>query len=186
MKNFFVISGSSGSGKTTLLELLSRDLNIDISVSCTTRKKRKYEIDGVHYLFVSKEKFEEMIDQEKFIEYENVHGDLYGTPLDTLKGYIEKDKSLFLELDVKGALSLKKIYPSNTISIFLSPPNLEELRTRLVSRSTESADEIEKRLSRFGEEDNLKKEFDYTLINDNFETTFEKIKKMIISFTKKD
>ena len=147
MKNFFVISGSSGSGKTTLLELLSRDLNIDISVSCTTRKKRKYEIDGVHYLFVSKEKFEEMIDQEEFLEYENVHGDLYGTPLDTLKGYIEKDKSLFLELDVKGALSLKKIYPSNTISIFLSPPNLEELRARLVSRSTESADEIEKRLS---------------------------------------
>ena len=69
---------------------------MDISVSCTTRKKRKYEIDGVHYLFISKEQFQDMIDQEKFIEYENVHGDLYGTPLDSLKGYIEKDNSLFL------------------------------------------------------------------------------------------
>ncbi|MFL2485084.1 MAG: guanylate kinase, partial [Candidatus Neomarinimicrobiota bacterium] len=116
----------------------------------------------------------------------NVHGDLYGTPLDSLEGYIEQDKSLFLELDVKGAISLKKIYPSNTVSIFLSPPNIEELKHRLVNRSTESQDEIEKRLSRFEEEDNLKKEFDYTLINDNFETTFEKLKKMIISFREED
>ena len=186
MKNFFIISGSSGSGKTTLLELLSRDLNMDISVSCTTRNKRKYEIDGVHYSFISEKNFQEMIDENKFLEYENVHGDLYGTPWDSLKGYLEENKSLFLELDVKGALSLKKIYPSNTISIFLSPPNIDELRTRLVNRSTESDQEIEKRLSRFEQEDNLKKEFDYTLINDNFETTFEKLKKMIISFKEED
>ena len=111
---------------------------MDISVSCTTRNKRKYEIDGVHYSFISEKNFQEMIDENKFLEYENVHGDLYGTPLDSLKGYLEENKSLFLELDVKGALSLKKIYPSNTISIFLSPPNIDELRTRLVNRSTES------------------------------------------------
>ena len=89
MKNFFIISGSSGSGKTTLLELLSRDLNMDISVSCTTRNKRKYEIDGVHYSFISEKKFQDMINENKFLEYENVHGDLYGTPLDSLKGYLE-------------------------------------------------------------------------------------------------
>tara|TARA_B100001996_G_scaffold369936_1_gene343857 strand:- start:335 stop:895 length:561 start_codon:yes stop_codon:yes gene_type:complete len=186
MKNFFIISGSSGSGKTTLLELLSRDLNMDISVSCTTRNKREYEIDGVHYRFISVEEFQNMIEEDKFLEYENVHGNLYGTPLDSLEGYIEQNKSLFLELDVKGAINLKKIYPLNTISIFLSPPNIEELRHRLLNRSTESQDEIEKRLSRFEEEDNLKKEFDYTLINDNFETTFEKIKKMIISFKEEE
>lgn len=186
MKNFFIISGSSGSGKTTLLELLSRDLNMDISVSCTTRNKREYEIDGVHYRFISMEEFQNMIEEDKFLEYENVHGNLYGTPLDSLEGYIEQNKSLFLELDVKGAINLKKIYPLNTISIFLSPPNIEELRHRLLNRSTESQDEIEKRLSRFEEEDNLKKEFDYTLINDNFETTFEKIKKMIISFKEEE
>ena len=77
MKNFFIVSGSSGSGKTTLLELLSRDLNIEISVSFTTRNKREYEIDGVHYNFISKEKFEKMINENLFLEYENVHGDLY-------------------------------------------------------------------------------------------------------------
>jgi guanylate kinase len=186
MKNFFIISGSSGSGKTTLLELLSRDLNIEISVSYTTRNKRKYEIDGVHYNFISENKFNDMIEKKLFLEFENVHGDLYGTALNSLSKYIENSKMLFLELDVKGAISLMKYYPDNTVSIFLSPPNLDELRKRLELRSTETDQEINKRLSRFEEEDNLKKEFDYNLINDNFETTFENIKKLINSNKKED
>ena len=186
MKNFIVISGSSGSGKTTLLELLSRDLNIEISVSYTTRKKRKYEIDGVHYNFIDKPKFQKMIQENLFLEHENVHGDLYGTALSSLEKYINRKKKLFFELDVNGAVSLMNYYPNNTISIFLSPPNLEELRKRLVLRSTETEDEINKRLSRFDQEDNLKKEFDYNLINDNFETTFEKIKEIISKNKKED
>ena len=186
MKNFFIISGSSGSGKTTLLELLSRDLNIEISVSYTTRKKRRYEIDGVHYNFISKEKFENMINENSFLEYENVHGDLYGTALSSLTEYISDRKLLFFELDVNGAVSLMNYYPDNVISIFLSPPNLDELRKRLVLRSTETENEINKRLSRFEEEDNLKKEFDYNLINDNFESTFEKIKEIINRHKKED
>ena len=186
MKNFYIISGSSGSGKTTLLELLSRDLNIEISVSYTTRKKRKYEIDGVHYNFINEHKFKEMIDKNLFLEFENVHGDLYGTALSSLSKYIDNSKMLFLELDVNGAISLMKYYPDNTVSIFLSPPNLDELRKRLELRSTETDQEINKRLSRFEEEDNLKKEFDYNLINDNFETTFENIKDIINSNKKED
>ena len=186
MKNFYIISGSSGSGKTTLLELLSRDLNIEISVSYTTRKKRKYEIDGVHYNFINEHKFKEMIDKNLFLEFENVHGDLYGTALSSLAKYIDNSKMLFLELDVNGAISLMKYYPDNTVSIFLSPPNLDELRKRLELRSTETDQEINKRLSRFEEEDNLKKEFDYNLINDNFETTFENIKEIINSNKKED
>ena len=142
MKNFFIISGSSGSGKTTLLELLSRDLNIEISVSYTTRNKRKYEIDGVHYNFISKEKFEKMIDENLFLEHENVHGDLYGTALSRLTEYIDNEKLLFFELDVNGAVSLMNYYPENTVSIFLSPPDLNELRKRLVLRSTETEQEI--------------------------------------------
>ena len=173
-------------GKTTLLELLSRDLNIEISVSYTTRNKRKYEIDGVHYNFINKEQFEKMIEEDLFLEHENVHGDLYGTALSSLEQYIDNNKHLFFELDVNGAVSLMNYYPSNTISIFLSPPNMEELRKRLVLRSTETEEEINKRLSRFEEEDNLKKEFDYNLINDNFETTFEKIKEIINRHKKED
>ena len=186
MKNFYIISGSSGSGKTTLLELLSRDLNIEISVSYTTRKQRKYEIDGVHYNFISEAEFKKMIDKNLFLEFENVHGDLYGTALNSLSQYIEKSKLLFLELDVNGAISLMKYYPDNTISIFLSPPNLNELRKRLEKRSTETNKEIRKRLSRFEEEDFLKKEFDYNLINDNFEVTFENIKEIINKYKKED
>jgi len=186
MKNFYIISGSSGSGKTTLLELLSRDLSIEISVSYTTRKKRKYEIDGVHYNFISEEKFKEMINKKLFLEFENVHGDLYGTALSSLSEYVDDNRLLFLELDVNGAVSLMKYYPNNTVSIFLSPPNLDELRKRLELRSTETDQEINRRLSRFEEEDSLKKEFDYNLINDNFENTFENIKEIINRNKKED
>ncbi|MAM45030.1 MAG: guanylate kinase [Chloroflexi bacterium] len=186
MKLLFTLSGSSGSGKTTLLDLLSRDLAIDISVSHTTRERREYEIDGIHYHFVSKDKFNSLTNDDKFIEYENVHGDLYGTTKEGVECYLSEKKPLFLELDVKGALNLKKMYPENTVSIFLSAPNFKELESRLIHRSSESKEEINKRLSRFSEEENLKKEFDYTVINDNFESTFEELKKMILSMIKED
>ena len=186
MKLLFTLSGSSGSGKTTLLDLLSRDLAIDISVSHTTRERREYEIDGIHYHFVSKDKFNSLTNDDKFIEYENVHGDLYGTTKEGVECYLSEKKPLFLELDVKGALNLKKMYPENTVSIFLSAPNFKELESILIHRSSESKEEINKRLSRFSEEENLKKEFDYTVINDNFESTFEELKKMILSMIKED
>ena len=186
MKLLFTVSGSSGSGKTTLIDLLSRDLAISISVSHTTRERREYEIDGIHYHFVSKDKFNSLIENNKFIEYENVHGDLYGTTKEGVECYLSEKKPLFLELDVKGALNLKKMYPENTVSIFLSAPNFKELESRLIHRSSESKEEINKRLSRFSEEENLKKEFDYTVINDNFESTFEELKKMILSMIKED
>lgn len=186
MKLLFTLSGSSGSGKTTLLDLLSRDLAIDISVSHTTRERREYEIDGIHYHFVSEDKFNSLTNDDKFIEYENVHGDLYGTTKEGVECYLSEKKPLFLELDVKGALNLKKMYPENTVSIFLSAPNFKELESRLIHRSSESKEEINKRLSRFSEEENLKKEFDYTVINDNFESTFEELKKMILSMIKED
>lgn len=186
MKLLFTLSGSSGSGKTTLLDLLSRDLAINISVSHTTREKREYEVDGLHYYFVSKDEFDSLIDNNKFIEYENVHGDLYGTTKEGVEHYLSEKKPLFFELDVKGALNLKKMYPEDTVSIFLSAPNFNELENRLIHRSSESKEEIKKRLSRFSEEENLKKEFDYTVINDNFESTFEELKKMILSMIKED
>ena len=186
MKLLFTLSGSSGSGKTTLLDLLSRDLAINISVSHTTREKREYEVDGLHYYFVSKDEFDSLINNDTFIEYENVHGDLYGTTKEEVEHYLSEKKPLFLELDVKGALNLKKIYPEDVVSIFLSAPNFNELENRLIHRSSESKEEIKKRLSRFSEEENLKKEFDYTVINDNFESTFEELKKMILSMIKED
>ena len=179
MNLLFTISGSSGSGKTTLLELLSRDLSINISVSHTTREQREYEIDGVHYHFITKDEFDGLIAADKFIEHENVHGDLYGTTKDVVEDFLKKGKPLFLELDVKGALNLKKLYPNDTFSIFLSVP-IDELENRLINRSSESKDEIKKRLSRFDQEESLKKEFDYTLINDNFETTFEELKNTVL------
>jgi len=186
MKLLFTLSGSSGSGKTTLLDLLSRDLAINISVSHTTRERREYEIDGIHYHFVSKEKFNSLIENDEFIEYENVHGDLYGTTKEGVERYLSEKKPLLMELDVKGALNLRRMYSEDAISIFLSAPSFNELENRLIHRSSESKEEIDKRLSRFSEEENLKKEFDYIVINDNFESTFEELKQMILSMIKED
>ena len=101
MKLLFTLSGSSGSGKTTLLDLLSRDLAIDISVSHTTRERREYEIDGIHYHFVSKDKFNSLTNDDKFIEYENVHGDLYGTTKEGVECYLSEKKPLNFVLKVK-------------------------------------------------------------------------------------
>ena len=98
---------------------------------------------------------------------------------DVIEDFLKEGKPLFLELDVKGALNLKKLYPNDTFSIFLSVP-IDELENRLINRSSESEDEIKKRLSRFDQEESLKKEFDYTLINDNFETTFEELKNTVL------
>ena len=98
MNLLFTISGSSGSGKTTLLELLSRDLSISISVSHTTREQREYEIDGVHYHFITKDEFDSLVAADKFIEYENVHGDFYGTTKDVVEDFLQKGKPLFLNI----------------------------------------------------------------------------------------
>ncbi|GIS42555.1 MAG: hypothetical protein Ct9H90mP15_05950 [Candidatus Neomarinimicrobiota bacterium] len=95
MNLLFTISGSSGSGKTTLLELLSRDLSINISVSHTTREKREYKIDGVHYHFITKDEFDSLIAADKFIEYENVHGDFYGTKKDVIEDFLKEGNLFF-------------------------------------------------------------------------------------------
>ena len=170
MKNLFAISGPSGTGKTTLCRGLQKKYpEVSFSVSCTTRKKRSNEIVGKDYHFISIEKFTENISHNKFVEYETVHGDYYGTFKKTVEDSIVNKKLLLLEVDVKGAKTFKFLYPDNLVTIFILPPSLDNLQNRLINRGTDSETKIKKRLTRLALELKEKDWFDYHIINNQIE-----------------
>ena len=170
MINFVTISAPSGSGKTTLCKALQLvEPDFEWSISYTTRKRRDIEEDGVDYYFITSDEFEDLILKEHFVEWENVHGQYYGTALNSLNDAIKGDKTLLLEMDVKGSMSIKKLYPEKTFSIFIIPPSIEHLRDRLKKRGTDSEKRIEIRLKRFKEEMEFQNKFDYVMVNENLE-----------------
>ncbi len=153
---------------------------IRFSVSCTTRPRRSNEVDGVDYYFMTNAEFEARIQKDEFAEWEQIHGNFYyGTLKKTLEEAIRNESFLLLELDVQGAMSLKKLYPKNHLSIFIMPPNLEELKIRLRKRGTDSEERIKKRLERLNHELSFKKYFDYDVVNDDLDTAVEKIVEII-------
>ena len=170
MINFITISAPSGSGKTTLCKAL-QDVHSEIewSISYTTREKRDIEEDGVDYHFISLDRFEDLIMKGHFVEWENVHGFYYGTTIISLTNALKKDKMLLLEMDVKGSMSIKKLYPNQTFSIFIIPPSIEHLRDRLKNRGTDSEKRIKIRLKRFQEEMEFQNKFDYVMVNEDLE-----------------
>ena len=180
MKNLICISAPSGSGKTTLCKLV-REIKPELiwSVSCTTRNPRKNEIDGEDYNFISIKKFESLIEDSKFAEWENVHGNYYGTLKSNLDSAIDEKRIVLLELDVNGTSSILNLYPNNSHSIFIVPPNIEALRKRLKQRGSESQENIEKRLKRFKKEMAFKDRFDTLLINDNIKVAKNKFLKKL-------
>lgn len=169
MINFIVISAPSGTGKTTLCrELEKRQPDLRFSVSCTTRPQRANEENGRDYHFISRIEFERRIEASDFAEYEEVHGSFYyGTLKETLDQAISEDRMFLLEVDVRGAMSIKKLYPQKTLTIFVTPPTEEDLRRRLERRGTDSPERIEKRLERIQEELAYQDLFDHHLINDD-------------------
>lgn len=170
MINFVTISAPSGSGKTTLCKALQLvEPHFEWSISYTTRKRRDIEEDGVDYHFITSDEFEDLILKEHFVEWENVHGQYYGTALNSLNDAIKGHKTLLLEMDVKGSMSIKKLYPEKTFSIFIMPPSIEDLRNRLKNRGTDSEKRIEIRLKRFKEEMEFQNKFDYVMVNENLE-----------------
>lgn len=160
----FVISAPSGAGKTTIIkELFNIFPNLKFSVSATTRKKREYETEGQHYHFLSVEEFNRRKDNGEFAEWEEVHGNFYGTLKSEVEPYLSSATHLIFDVDVKGALTIKKLYPE-AVTIFIDVP-LDELAKRLKSRNTESDKEIEKRLSRIKLEAAMKDKFDNIVDN---------------------
>lgn len=172
----FVVSGPSGAGKTSIVKrFLEKDSNSIFSVSYTTRERREGEEDGKDYHFVSEEEFRKMIEEGLFLEWEEVHGHLYGTPKKDVIDALNGGRDVILDVDVKGALKIKENL-EDAVLIFIEPPDIEELRRRLRKRGEK---EIEMRLKRAFEELKAKEKFDYVIINRNLDEAFESFKGIV-------
>ena len=170
-----VVSGPSGAGKGTICKsLLSKYKDIGISVSATTRKPREGEVDGKNYFFISKEKFEEMIKNDEFLEYARVYENYYGTPKDFVLNKVLNGEDVLLEIDIQGALQVKKKYPEG-IFVFILPPSMEELKNRIISRGSETEDSFKLRYSSALDEMRYIKDYDYYIINDEVEKATSKL-----------
>lgn len=162
-----VISGFSGAGKGTLMkELLKQYPNYALSISATTRQPRPGELDGREYYFVTEDEFLRMVDQDQMIEYACYCGRYYGTPRTYVEHQMEEGKDVLLEIEIQGALQIKKKFPE-TILVFITTPTAEILKNRLVGRGTESPEVIEARLARAVEEAEGMDQYDYVLVNDD-------------------
>ncbi len=181
-----VFSAPSGTGKSTIAKLiLERFPNLRFSVSATTRQKRTGETEGLNYYFLSKEAFEEKIRTGGFIEYEFFFGNHYGTLLDKTGEVIDSGTSMLLDLDVKGAVNLKRIFPDNSLLLFIKPPGMEVLKQRLQGRESEDEESLNARLERARLELEYSDQFDQVVVNDDLERAVEAIAAIITKFLSK-
>ncbi|AWN62270.1 guanylate kinase [Streptococcus sobrinus] len=175
-----VFSGPSGVGKGTVRQEIfsTPDHKFEYSVSMTTRAQRPGEKDGVDYFFRTRQEFEELIRQGQMLEYAEYVSNYYGTPLTYVNETLDKGIDVFLEIEVQGALQVKKKVPDG-VFIFLTPPDLDELKDRLVGRGTDSQEVIAQRIERAKEEIALMREYDYAVVNDQVPLAAERVKRII-------
>jgi guanylate kinase len=168
-----VVAGPSGCGKTTIArEIMRRHPEILFSVSATTRVKRTIETDGLDYFFITKTEFEEKIRRNELVEWEQIYGDYYGTLKSEVDRAIGSGTPILFDVDVKGALSIRKCYPGHSLLIFIKPPSIEVLTERLRNRKTESAETFARRIERVTMELTLAPEFDRCVVNDDLNRAF--------------
>lgn len=171
----FVISGPSGAGKGTLLaELRKQRPDLGLTVSATTRSPRPGEVDGTSYYFLSDEEFRHRIAAGEFVEWAEVHGHLYGTLVSEVKRLLAKGHSLVLEIDVQGALNVRKVYP-DAVLVFIEPPSLQVLEERLRGRGTEDEASIELRLKNARHEMELADQYDVRIVNDTVDRAAQEL-----------
>ena len=174
-----VVSGPSGAGKGTICKaLLNKNDQIKLSVSATTRKPRNGEVHGVNYFFIEKEEFTKMIENGEFLEYAQIYDNFYGTPKAAIIECLENGQDVILEIEMQGARQIKEVYPEG-VFIFVLPPSLEELKSRIVGRGTETQEEIEKRFSCAFEEINQIVNYDYFIVNEDIEKSVSDVEAII-------
>ena len=175
-----VVSGPAGVGKGTLDKaLLERHQDMKLSVSATTRAPRPGEIDGVHYFFKTEEEFKSMIERNEFLEYMHVfQTNYYGTPRSFVEEQLSRGIDVILEIDVQGAMKVKKAFP-NAVMIFIAPPSMAELKSRLIGRNTETLEQIEKRFATAEKEIAMLPEYEYVVTNDVVEMAVNRMESII-------
>lgn len=179
-----IFSAPSGSGKSTIVNyLLQRDLHLDFSISATSRAPRGSEKNGVEYYFLTPDEFRKRIENDEFVEYEEVYKDcFYGTLRSELDRIWSAGNHIVFDVDVVGGVNLKKIFGTQSLSIFIQPPSLEELRRRLVGRATDSAEKIEQRLAKAEKELTFAGQFDKVVLNDNLEQAESEVERIVRQF----
>jgi len=179
--NLFIISGPSGAGKGTLVkEILSRVPDAWLSVSATTRSMRPGEVEGISYSYVSYEQFQTLIDTGGLLEYSKHFSNYYGTPKAPVEEHIAAGKQVILEIDVNGARQVQEITPY-AVTIFVEPPSVAELKSRLIKRGTESPEQIEERINRVNGELEHKARYNYTVVNDDLSQACDELAAIIDS-----
>lgn len=174
-----VVSGPSGAGKGTICkEIITRNEDIKLSVSATTRKPREGEVHGVNYFFLSKEEFQKMVDNNEFFEYAKIYDNYYGTPKSAIMESLENGQDVILEIEMQGSKQVKEVYPEG-VFIFVLPPSLKELKSRIVGRGTETLEEIDKRFSCAFEEIKKISDYNYFIINKEVSKSADELQEII-------
>ena len=177
-----VLSSPSGTGKSTIARsLLENDDELSLSVSVTTRKRRGSEIDGVHYRFLSDVDFERLRDTDALLEWAEVHGNFYGTPREAVERSMAGGRDMLFDIDWQGAVQLQEKMPADVVSVFILPPSLAELKSRLHRRAEDSEDVIEMRLANSRAEMEHWREYDYVVINDDLDRAYSAVRSIVLA-----
>jgi len=181
-----IVSAPSGSGKSTIVQWLMQEhpeLRLSFSISCTSRAPRGTEQNGVEYFFISPEEFREKIQNDEFLEYEEVYHDrFYGTLKSQVDHQREQGQNVVFDVDVKGGINIKKFYGDEALSLFIQPPSVEELKRRLEGRATDSPEAIQERLAKAEYEMTFAPQFDHIIVNDDLDTAKQETLKVLQAF----
>jgi len=182
-----IVSAPSGSGKSTIVQWLMKEhpeLSLYFSISCTSRAPRGTEQNGVEYFFLTPEEFKAKIQNDEFLEYEEVYENrFYGTLKQQVENQRNQGQNVVFDVDVKGGVNIKKYYGDEALSLFIQPPSVDELRRRLVGRATDTAEAIEERLAKAEYEMTFASQFDHIIVNDDLETAKQETLRIVKDFT---
>ena len=176
----FVLSSPSGAGKSTIAQLLlNEDDNLDLSVSVTTREKRSSEVDGVHYHFRTREQFEKMVEHDELLEWAEVHGNYYGTPRQFVEDKLQAGADVLFDIDVQGTYQINEKMPEDVATIFILPPSIAEMKSRLKRRAEDSDEVILRRMKTAVSELKAWPDYEYLVVNETLEEAFKEVKSIL-------